>query len=221
MADVANRFQTPVISGNVSFYNETEGVTVNPSPVVGVAGLMKINNVKTLEFKNSGDKIVVIGETRSDLGGSEYQKLMEGKIEGEPPMVYLDDEYSVTSTVLNLIRSDLEGHITAVHDCSTGGLGVALSEMALSREIGAQIDLSQIPSPEGLNDFEKLFSESHGRFIITVKEEAADEILGKIKSPVAIIGTVGGDSLILNQSTIIPLSYLKNAYHGVIEKFMA
>jgi len=221
MADVAKRFQTPVISGNVSFYNETEGVTVNPSPVVGVAGLMEIKDVKTLGFKNSGDKIIVIGETRPDLGGSEYQKLMQGKIEGEPPLVYLDDEYNVSKSVLDLIRADSESKITATHDCSNGGIGVALSEMALSGELGAQIDLFEIPSAGELNDFEKLFSESHGRFIITVKAEAADEILDKIKSPAAIIGSVGGDSLIINSSTVIPLSELKDAYHGVIEKFMA
>lgn len=221
MADVAKRFQTPVISGNVSFYNETEGVTVNPSPVVGVAGLMKIKDVKTLEFKNNGDKIMVIGETRSELGGSEYQKLLLGGIEGEPPQVNIDDEYSVSMTVLNLIRQDPEGHITAVHDCSTGGIGVALSEMALSGDLGAKIHLSKIPAQEDLDDLELLFSESHGRYIVCVKEEAADEILGKIDVPAAIIGTVQGDSLVMDDLTEIPVSKLKNAYNGVIEKFMA
>lgn len=221
MADVANCFKTPVISGNVSFYNETEGVTVNPSPVVGVAGLMKIKDIKTLEFKNSGDKIVVVGETRPDLGGSEYQKLMQGTIEDEPPRVYLDDEYSISMSVLDLIRSDMEGHITAVHDCSNGGLGVALSEMAISGGLGAKIDLSHLPSSDGLTDNEKLFSESHGRYIITVKEEAVNLILGKINMPSAVIGTVGGDSLIINHSTNITLKKLNKAYHGVIEGFMA
>lgn len=220
MADVAKRFNTPVISGNVSFYNETEGVTVNPSPVVGVAGLMNVKDIKTLEFKNPGDKIMVIGETRQDMGGSEYQKLMGGKVEGEPPLVYLDDEYSVSMAVLDLIRSDSDGNITAVHDCSTGGLGVTISEMAISGELGADIDLSLLPSTDGLDDFEKFFSESHGRFIITVQEEAVNKILDKIKSQAAIIGTVGGDSLSINGSKI-PLSELKNAYHGVIENFMA
>lgn len=220
MANVAKLFKTPVISGNVSFYNETEGVTVNPSPVVAVAGLLNVKDIRTLEFKNPGDKILVIGKTRLDLGGSEYQKLMHGKVDGKPPRVYMDDEYSVSMSVLDLIRSDLDGNITAVHDCSTGGLGVTLSEMALSGDLGADIDLSLLPSTDGLNDFEKLFSESHGRFIITVREEAADEILGKIKSQKAIIGTVGGDSLSINGSKI-SLSELKKAYHGVIENFMA
>jgi phosphoribosylformylglycinamidine synthase len=220
MADVAKKFQTPVISGNVSFYNETEGVTVNPSPVVGVAGLMKIKDIKTFEFKNKGDKIIIIGETRPELGGSEYQKLIRGKIEGQPPKVYLEEEYSVSMTVLDLIRADTEGCITAVHDCSTGGLGVALSEMSLSGDIGAEIDLSKITT-SNLNDFELLFSESHGRFIITVDEDSSEKLLSKIDVPASVIGTVGGNNLILNDSVQIPISELKNAYHGVIDKYMA
>jgi phosphoribosylformylglycinamidine synthase len=221
MADVANRFGTPVISGNVSFYNETEGVTINPSPAVGMCGLMKLKDVRTFEFKGEGDKIIIIGETRPELGGSEYQKLILGKVQGEPPHVHLEEEYNVAMAVLNLIRQDSDGNITAVHDCSTGGIGVALSEMVLSGDLGAEIDLSQIPGAEGLNDFEALFSESHGRFLVTVKEEVADEILGKLDVPAAVIGTVNGDSLVINDSVNIPVSELKNSYHGVIEKFMA
>ena len=200
MADVANRFQTPVISGNVSFYNETEGVTVNPSPVVGVAGLMKIKDIKTSEFKNDGDKILVIGETRSELGGSEYQKLTHGKIQGEPPEVHIEDEHSVSKAVLDLIQQDLEGNITAVHDCSMGGIGVALSEMALSGDLGAEINLSKIPVAGDLDDFEILFSESHGRYLICAKDEVVNDIISKIEAPAAIIGTVSGDSLIINNS---------------------
>jgi phosphoribosylformylglycinamidine synthase len=221
MADVANRYQTPVISGNVSFYNETEGVTINPSPAVGVAGLMKIKDVKTLEFKDEGDKIIIIGETRAELGGSEYQKLILGKVEGEPPLVNIEDEYNTAMAILNLIREDSEGNVTAVHDCSTGGIGVTVSEMALSGDLGAEINLSQVPSAEELDDFELLFSESHGRFIITVKEEALESVLDKLVVPAAVIGTVKGDSLVINGSVEIPLSNLKDSYHGVIEKFMA
>jgi phosphoribosylformylglycinamidine synthase len=93
--------------------------------------------------------------------------------------------------------------------------------MAMSGDIGAQIDLSLLPCFEELNDYEKLFSESHGRFIITVKEDASDEILGKINMPAAVIGAVGGDSLVINDSNNISLKELKDSYHGVIENFMA
>ena len=221
MSDVARRFSLPVISGNVSFYNETEGVTINPSPAVGVAGLMKIKDVKTFEFKGEGDKIIIIGETSAELGGSEYQKLILGNVDGQPPLVNIEDEYNTAMAVLNLIRKDTNGDVTAVHDCSTGGLGVALSEMALSGDLGAEIDPSQIPVAEKLDDFELLFSESHGRFIVTVKEEALEEIMDKLEVPAAVVGTVKGDSLVLNGSLKIPLSEIRDSYHGVIEKYMA
>lgn len=221
MADVANRYQTPVISGNVSFYNETEGVTINPSPAVGVAGLIKIKDVKTFEFKGEGDKIIIIGETSPELSGSEYQKLILGKVEGQPPLVNIEDEYKNAMAVLNLIREDSENNVTAVHDCSTGGIGVALSEMALSGDLGAEINLSWVPASEELDDFELLFSESHGRFIVTVKEKALEEIMDKLEVPAAVVGTVKGDSLVINGSLKIPLSEIRDTYHGVIEKYMA
>jgi phosphoribosylformylglycinamidine synthase len=222
MADVANRFHTPVISGNVSFYNETEGVTVNPSPVVSVAGLVKIKDIKTSGFKNEGDKIIIIGKTYSELGGSEYQKLLEGNIQDQPPKVRIDDEYDVTMAVLDLIKNDSDNAITAVHDCSTGGLGVSISEMAISGGLGAVIDLTEVPADESLEDFETVFSESHGRYIISVDKEALNEVIDKLNVPSAVIGTVGGDFLTINGTSInIPVSKLNNSYKGVIEKFMA
>ncbi len=223
MADVAKKFRTPVISGNVSFYNETEGVTVNPSPVVGVAGLMKIDNIRTLEFKNNGDKIIVIGETRAELDGSEYYKSIYSVVRGEPPKIMIDDEYRTAMTVLRLIQDDVDNNVTAVHDCSTGGLGVAISEMSISGDLGAVINILKVPGAnEGLTYSEILFSESHGRFIITVKEEAVKEILNKIDAPSAVIGTVGGDSLIIDNTSVeIPVVKLIASYCGVIDKFMA
>jgi len=223
MADVAKKFHTPVISGNVSFYNETEGVTVNPSPVVGVAGLMEINNIRTSKFKNEGDKIIIIGETRSELDGSEYYKCIHGLVCGEPPKVRMDDEYQTAMAVLNLIESDVENNITAVHDCSIGGLGTTICEMSISGDLGLVINLLNIPGADkSLSNSEILFSESHGRYVITVKDDAIEEILDKIDVPKAVIGTVGGDSLVIDNCSVeIPVSKLKASYHGVIEKFMA
>ena len=223
MSNVAKKFHTPVISGNVSFYNETEGVTVNPSPVVGVAGLMKINDIRTSEFKNEGDKIIIIGDTRSELDGSEYYKCIHGVVHGEPPKVLLDDEYQTSMNVLKLIQSDVESNVTAVHDCSTGGLGIAISEMSISGHLGGVINLLNVPGAgKGLSNSEILFSESHGRYVITVKEDAVEEILNKIDAPKAVIGTVRGDSLIIDNASVeIPVIKLKASYHGVIEKFMA
>jgi phosphoribosylformylglycinamidine synthase subunit PurL len=227
MSDIANKFKLPVTSGNVSFYNETEGVTVNPSPVVSVAGIMDLKDIRTMAFKNKGDKIILIGTTRPEMDGSEYHKTIHGLVQGEAPRVTIEEEYASAHAVLELIQNDKDENVTAVHDLSAGGLGVSLAEMAISSEMGASIDLAQIPESAELSESEILFSESHARYLVTVKEKALDDILNILKemdSPSAVIGTVGSDSLKItaNETNIeIGVSELKNSYYGVIEKHMA
>jgi phosphoribosylformylglycinamidine synthase subunit PurL len=224
MSDVANKFQLPVISGNVSFYNETEGVTVNPSPVVSVAGIMDLKDIRTLKFKNKDDKIILIGETNPELDGSEYYKTVHNVIQGKPPKVVIEEEFTSAQAVLKLIKGDDAGSITAVHDLSTGGLGVALAEMVISGGLGAVLDLHEVPGVATLTA-EILFSESHARYLITVKNKNADDVLKTLQDmnvPSGIIGTVGGDSLVIKAASVnISLEQLKEAYEGVIEKFMA
>jgi len=223
MSDIANTFETPVISGNVSFYNETEGITVNPSPVVGVAGLMDIKDIRTMNFKNEGDSIILIGKTYLELDGSAYHKEVHGIIQGKPPKVDMEAELGSASEVLKLISEDKDNAITAVHDCSAGGIGIAVAEMIISGNVGATLDISKVPKDsENMSDAETLFSESNARFIITVKKEYKEEILSKINAPAAIIGEVGGNTLTINQNLVnISIENLKDSYYGVIEKFMA
>ncbi|MGZ7066989.1 MAG: phosphoribosylformylglycinamidine synthase subunit PurL [Methanobacterium sp.] len=223
MSDIAIRFNTPVISGNVSFYNETEGVTVNPSPVVSVAGLMDLKDIRTMNFKDEGDKIILIGKTFAELDGSQYHKAVYGIAQGKPPEVNIESEFNSATTILELIRNDVDGNITAVHDCSSGGLGVAIAEMAISGKIGASIDTSKVPvENEGMNISEILFSESNARFIVTVKSKNVKELLTKIDVPAAIIGEVGGNNLTIDGNHVnLSVEELKESYHGVIEKFMA
>jgi phosphoribosylformylglycinamidine synthase len=225
MSDIANRFQLPVTSGNVSFYNETEGVTVNPSPVVSVAGIMDLKDIRTMDFKNEGDKIILIGTTQPEMDGSEYHKTIHGVVQGESPKVDIEAEYASARAVLELIRNDTHGQVTAAHDLSAGGLGVALAEMAIKGDLGANVDLSAAPGAKGLSDSEILFSESHARYLVTVQEGSSAEILNtlnEINAPAAVIGTVKGTSLKLSPSNIeINIQQLKDSYQGVIEKFMA
>ncbi|MGB7969411.1 MAG: phosphoribosylformylglycinamidine synthase subunit PurL [Methanobacterium sp.] len=221
MSEIARRFNTPVISGNVSFYNETEGVTVNPSPVIGVAGKMDIKDIRTAEFKNNGDIVVIIVETRSEVDGSEYHRSIYGLVQGKAPEVFMDEEYNAGKSVLELIREDDNGNITAVHDCSSGGLGIALSEMSISGNLGAIIDLKKVPVKGNLNLSTILFSESHGRYLITVKKDSVEEVLSKITVPCAIIGEVQGDSLVIEDQFTVDVEELKKSYKGIIEKFMA
>jgi phosphoribosylformylglycinamidine synthase len=221
MSEIARRFKTPVISGNVSFYNETEGVTVNPSPVIGVAGKMNIKDIKTSEFKNNGDIIVIIGETHPELDGSEYHRSIYGLVQGKAPEVHMHNEYMAGKSVIEIIREDENGNITAVHDCSSGGLGIAVSEMAISGNLGAVIDIKKVPIDGTLNLSTILFSESHGRYLLTIKKDAVKEVLSKIAVPSAVIGEVRGDSLVIEDQFVVDVEELKNSYKGIIEKFMA
>lgn len=222
MSDIANTFKTPVISGNVSFYNETEGITVNPSPVVGVAGLMDIKDIKTMDFKNKGDKIILIGETHPELDGSQYHKEIFGVVQGKSPKVNMNIELESAEAVLKIIHEDENNAVTAVHDCSTGGIAVAVAEMAISGDLGATINTSSVPKEGNISNAEILFSESNARFIVTVKSEYANEVLSSVNAPAAVIGEVGGNTLTIDQNLVnIDIEKLKESYYGIIEKFMA
>ena len=235
MSDIAEKFEAPVISGNVSFYNETEGIKINPTPAVGVIGVEKLSNIRTLPFKKEGDKIIIIGKTYDEVEGSEYHRAVHSLEQGDAPKIRIDDELAVANTILDLIENDgdyvkyLDGEeeldITATHDVSAGGIAIALSEMAMSGKLGCEVDISKIPAEEGISDNNLLFSESHARFIITVSADKADEIIDSIDVDAAIIGEVKGDSLIINKEdeNIVDLAVqdLDDAYHGVIEKYMA
>ena len=216
MSLVAEKFEAPVISGNVSFYNETEGVKINPTPAVGVIGVENIENIRTMDFKNQGDKILLIGKTYDELSGSEYHRSIHGIEKGTAPRIRVDDELANAKTVLNLIDEDTDKNITAVHDVSAGGLAVALSEMVISSKKGCEIQLTS----EDLDENQLLYSETHGRYLLTVNPDELDNILSKINVPVQVIGEVKGDSLKINNNEFT-IDELDNSYYGVIEKYMA
>ncbi len=220
MSDIASKFESPVISGNVSFYNEMEGVKINPTPAVGVIGVEKLDNIRTMNFKNENDKIIIIGKTYDEIEGSEYHRAVHNIEQGNAPKIRIDDEFDNASTVLKLIDEDSIKNITAVHDCSQGGIAVALSEMAMSGNIGCEIDISKIPKDGNISDNDLIYSESHGRYILTVKSDALDDILSKINVPCNCIGEVKGNAFKLANITI-PVKDLDEAYHGVIEQYMS
>lgn len=225
MSDVARRFNLPVISGNVSFYNETEGVTVNPSPVVSVAGAIDLKDIRTTPFKNESDVIILIGNTHPELDGSEYHKSMHGVMQGKAPQVDMEAEFQSAQAVLKMVKKDDQGNITAVHDLSSGGLAVSLAEMALEGGWGATVDLSRVPGAGDMTPIQVLFSESHARYLLTVREEYANDITNTLRNmgvPAASIGRVEGNSLVIEQAGLrIAVEELKKAHQGAIEKFMA
>lgn len=156
------KLDTPVVSGNVSLYNETSDGAVYPTPVVGMVGLIKdLDHVTTQSFQQAGDLIYVIGETFPEFGGSELQKFVNGKISGKPPALDLEVEAGRQQQLLQTIR---EGLIRSAHDVAEGGLGVALAESLMGKGFGAKVTVSWEPVTA-------LFSETQSRFLVSVKKE--------------------------------------------------
>ncbi|SDN20062.1 phosphoribosylformylglycinamidine synthase subunit PurL [Bacillus sp. OK048] len=154
---------TPVIGGNVSLYNETSGTAIYPTPVIGMVGLVTdIDHITTQSFKNSGDLIYLVGETKDEFGGSELQKLIHGKVFGKAPELNIDIEKANQDQVLAAIRA---GVVQSAHDLSEGGLAVAVAECLFNSDIlGAEVNVTG-------NLVSSLFSESQSRFLLSVKKE--------------------------------------------------
>jgi phosphoribosylformylglycinamidine synthase len=200
MKEACEIFETPVVSGNVSFYNETEGSGILPTPTIGMIGLIEdTRRIVTHGFKNEGDVIAVLGVTNDDLSVSEYARTVGGrttddmKIDGRVPVIDLTLEKNVQDACLRLID---EGLLRSAHDCSDGGLAVAVSECCFSSlgrdAIGADINLSA----PGLSHDALLFSESPSRIVISFSAEDLEKVTAKVGDvPFATIGSVGDDVL--------------------------
>ncbi|OCS86972.1 phosphoribosylformylglycinamidine synthase subunit PurL [Caryophanon tenue] len=175
----------PVIGGNVSMYNERSGEAVYPTPTIGMVGLVQdLAHVTTQDVKNAGDIVYVIGETKTEFGGSELQKLVEGRIFGQAPTIDLDVEAKHQAQVLEAIQA---GVVASAHDVSEGGLAVALVESTFAANgLGIQATLSGSATTA-------LFSESQSRFVITVKPEHK-EAFEKIATDATEIGVVTDDA---------------------------
>ncbi|MDH6430662.1 MULTISPECIES: phosphoribosylformylglycinamidine synthase subunit PurL [unclassified Paenibacillus] len=195
MAEACRVLDTPVIGGNVSLYNENTTGSIYPTPVVGMVGLVAdTDHITTQGFKQEGDSILLLGVTKAELGGSEFQYAVHGVTEGRPPALDLATEKKLLNAVLTSIRGGL---VRSAHDLSEGGLAVALAESCISGEIGANVELSA----NALRSDVALFSESQSRIVLTAAPERAEELKAAIATsgvPVEIIGTVGGDRLRVN-----------------------
>jgi phosphoribosylformylglycinamidine synthase subunit PurL len=194
MAEACRKLNAPVIGGNVSLYNENAKGAIYPTPVVGMVGLITdIDHITTQGFKSEGDVIVLLGETRAELGGSEFQYVIHGVTEGRPPQIDLDVEQKLLSAVLESIRGGL---VASAHDLSDGGLAVALAESCISGKLGAEVNVAT----ELRNDF-ALFSESQSRILLSAKPENVEKletVLNKQGVSYQILGTVKGQDLKIN-----------------------
>ncbi|MBK9528558.1 MAG: phosphoribosylformylglycinamidine synthase subunit PurL [Acidobacteria bacterium] len=200
LAEACNVFETPVVSGNVSFYNETDGRGILPTPVIGMVGLIDdTRKIVTHGFKDEGDIVAILGTTRDDLASSEYAQTILGLsteeiiANGAFPTIDLEEEKLIQDTLLKLIDNCL---IKSAHDCSDGGLAVTIAECGFSSlgrdAIGAEIDLVE----SGLSPASLLFGETPSRIVISFSAESAEKVYALIGAcPFAVIGKVTGNSL--------------------------
>lgn len=188
MAEACRVLNTPVIGGNVSLYNENAKGAVYPTPVVGMVGLVHdLSHITTQAFKQEGDVILLLGGTKAELGGSEFQKVVHGVVEGRPPQIDLQAEKKLIDVVLKAIQ---QGLVASAHDLSEGGLAVALAESCISGELGAEVDFNTELRPDVA-----LFSESQSRILLSARPQKAEELRRLIEAqgvPCQVLGRVIG-----------------------------
>lgn len=206
----------PIVSGNVSLYNETNGQGILPTPTIGGVGLIDDwSKMARVRFAAENEEIFLVGGPRelgTHLGQSAYLRDLHGRNEGPAPHVDLAHEKAVGDFVRGLIRS---GVATAVHDCSDGGLGVAIAEMAIASGIGATVDLA-----DDCDAVAALFGEDQGRYVVTMSKDSAAALAAANGVNIVRIGTTGGSSLKLGRARAIPVVELKEAHEGWFPTFM-
>jgi phosphoribosylformylglycinamidine synthase II len=218
MAEACNALAFPVVSGNVSLYNETNGVGIPPTPAVGGIGLIdNIDDMTGIALENDGDFLLMLGEQAGHLGQSTYMQVMLDRLEGAPPPVDLDAEKRVGDLVRTLINDHT---LSAVHDVSDGGVLVAIAEMALAGGKGVTLETG----PEGLPAHAAWFGEDQARYVVAVspgKAEAVFKAAADAHVPVRSLGTVGGDAIALQGEKPLPLAVLTAAHEDWLPGFMA
>ncbi|PAF26151.1 phosphoribosylformylglycinamidine synthase II [Shouchella clausii] len=176
LSEACRELGTPVIGGNVSLYNERSGGAVYPTPVIGMVGLVEdVTHITTQSFKNAGDLIYVIGETKAEFGGSELQKMLAGELSGKAPEIDLAVEKARQQQLLSAIE---QGLVQSAHDVAEGGLAVSLAEKMMECPFGAEVSLSLSAA--------ELFAESQSRFIVTVKPSDQQRFEDTVRDAVAV-----------------------------------
>lgn len=218
IAEACRTLDFPVVSGNVSLYNETNGRGILPTPSIGGVGLLDdFAKSATLAFKAGGEAILLIGDTQGWLGQSVYLRDVCGREEGAPPPVDLASEKRNGDVVRGMIRA---GTATAVHDVSDGGLLVALAEMAIASGVGAQL----LAAPASIVPHAYWFGEDQARYIVTVPAQEAGLVLAKMKGasvPCVRIGTTGGDAVAVAGEAPVSIAALKAGFESWFPAYMS
>ena len=220
MGDACNKLGTPVTGGNVSFHNESQKHAVFPTPTIGMLGIIEdLKHVTGAAFQNEGDLVLLLGNDRAELGGSELLTMMTTEVTGETPEIDLDEELSLQQMTLEAIRS---GFVSSAHDLSEGGLAVAIAESAIysgTSLLGATIESDEL----NLDDIGTLFGESQSRILLSVSPEHLNALvtLGEEKGvAVRCIGTVVPGRLTIGDTIDLDLEEISALYNNAIGRIM-
>jgi phosphoribosylformylglycinamidine synthase len=208
ISEACEALGVPVISGNVSLNNESNGEAIYPTPIIGMAGIIEdCDQFCTMSFKNDGDLIVLIGENKEEIGGSEYLKVFHNLEKGLPPQIDLSLEKSVQDACRESIQA---GIISSAHDCADGGLAVTLAECCIKGKKGAVLEINAKIRNDAL-----FFGETQSRIVVSLPVKNLDslkEIANKYEAPIQILGKVEGDNLKIGNLIDIEVGRLKKAW---------
>lgn len=218
MGEACRVLDYPVVSGNVSLYNETNGVGIPPTPAIGGVGLIPdVARMADIRLERENDLLILIGRESGHLGQSLYQEAVTGKLEGAPPPVDLADEIKAGRLVRALIR---EQKVSAVHDVSDGGLIVAIAEMALAGSLGVELF-----AYEGKLPVHAIwFGEDQGRYVVSVDPMQAEEVIERARLlalPARIVARTSGEAIALKGEPELPLADLRRAHEAWLPAYMA
>jgi phosphoribosylformylglycinamidine synthase len=219
----------PITGGNVSLYNETDGRAIDPTPVVGVVGLLEhADRVLGGRFHGSGQIVVLLGEGRGELGGSEYLKVVHDLVRGAPPALDLKAERALQDLVVTLADARL---IRSAHDCSDGGLAVTLAECCFGGVgVGAEISIEgvSVSTDARMNEAAALFGESASRVIVSLPSDHVTEVLQQAAAarvPARVVGETGGNLLrIAVDGRVVvdmPVSDAERVWSSTIERYFS
>lgn len=213
MGDACRKFETPVTGGNVSFYNQSPDGPVYPTPTIGMVGLLdNLEQKMTMDFKNPGDIIFLVGQTMNDINSSEYLHKIIGEEFSPVPYFNLDEEYNMQQAILTLLKNKL---ILSAHDVSEGGLFIALVESCFNREVGFELNVEK----SGIRKDAWLFGESQGRVVVSVnadQKNAFMEQLNKSNVPFSEIGKVTANDLVVGNVNWGHIGDWKEKYDNAI-----
>lgn len=216
MGDACRYFNTPVTGGNVSFHNESKNFAIYPTPTIGMLGMIDdIDKICSLEFKDEGDLVYLVGPDRRELGGSELLKQMFNLVVGNTPIINLEEELNLQHFLLEGIA---KGIIKSAHDCSEGGIAICLAEKSVfSNNLGVVCNFNEIPSVE------LLLGESQTRVVVSIAADQSKEIedlANKFSLPYKKIGVVTRSKFIIKDAFEIPLEKLNEIYFNSFERIL-